>query len=320
MDTENKNNSNEALIRDVVMFAHEEQRRARRWITAGRVTKTVIFFCFIIVAYFIGGRDSSKTAGGTSGTPHIAYVEVVGAIGQGGLADADKLIPALKRAFVAKHSKAIVLKINSGGGSPVHSNRVFRQIMLLKKEHTDKKVYAVVDDIGASGAYYIASAADVIIADPTSIVGSIGVISSSFGYKGLIDKVGIERRVLTAGANKNFLDPYKPMLEKDEMYMKSVLAEIHDQFIKSVREGRGDRLKETPDMFSGLIWTGEGAIKHGLVDQLGDIYTVASLELSEEEKKENLVNYSARPDLMKQLFSRASLEFQQVFSDSWSLK
>ena len=202
--------------------------------------------------------------------PHVAMVDLNGAIMADSPASADLISTGLREAFEAENAQAVLLRINSPGGSPVQSNFVYNEIRRLRAEHPDKKLYAAITDMGASGAYYIASAADEIYADPASIVGSIGVIMANFGLQEAADKLGVERRVYTAGENKDLLDPFAPVKDKDREHVQTMLDEIHQQFIGAVKQGRGDRLKVDghPELFSGLFWTGQRALELGLVDGL----------------------------------------------------
>ena len=221
---------------------------------------------------------------------HVGFVTVSGVIAPDQDASADMIVSGLTRAFEAENSKAVVIKINSPGGSPVQSNQVYNAIKRLRAEYPEKKVYAAITDLGASGAYYIASAADEIYADPASIVGSIGVIMAGFGFEEAAEKLGVERRVLTAGENKAVMDPFSPISPEDRKHMQVMLDEIHQQFITAVKNGRGDRLKADthPEIFSGLFWTGEKAMELGLVDGLKSPGNVARDIVGLEE----MVNYS----------------------------
>ena len=260
--------------RALAIVAHEaivETRRRRRW---------QIFFRFIWMGYLlllllimlnVGGNRDSASGGPTS--EHIAVVPIQGLIAADSDANADDIIRSLEKAFKNPNAKAVFLDINSGGGSPVQSGEIYRAVMRLKGERK-LPVYAVIADAGASGAYFIAASADEIYADPASIVGSIGVISQNFGYRELLGKLGLDPRTFTAGEHKNFLAGDQPLKPEEVAHMQGLLDNIHQQFIKAVRDGRGSRLKETPEMFSGLFWTGEQALPLGLIDALGDKNTL----------------------------------------------
>lgn len=275
------------LIEKMLGSLHVEHRRARRW---GIFFKLLTFtYLFAILGLFWLGNDFNTDD--VVPHPHTALVEVKGPIADDEQANADALVTALREAFKAERSRAVILRINSPGGSPVQSGYVYDEIKRLRALYPEKKVYAVITDIGASGAYYIAAAADEIYADKASLVGSIGVISSSFGFVELIDKLGVERRTLTAGENKAFLDPFAPLQDQDREFWQTVLDTTHKQFIDQVKKGRGDRLQENDELFSGLIWTGEQALELGLIDGLGSSSMVARDIVGAEK----LVDYTSRP-------------------------
>jgi protease-4 len=271
----------------------EEQRLARRW----KMFWRFVWLTAAVAAAWIGMAKTPSTS--ASATPHTAMIEIKGEIGAGGDANAVNILDSLRSAFEDEGSKAVVLVIDSPGGSPVQAGMVNDEIMRLKALHK-KPVYAVVEDTCASAAYYIASAADEIYVDKASIVGSIGVLMDGFGFTGLMEKLGVERRLLTAGANKGFLDPFSPQTEAQRAYALNMLNQIHQQFIAVVREGRGDRLKETPDMFSGLFWSGQQAVSMGLADGLGTIDSVARDVI----KIEDIVDYTRRENVAERLVKR----------------
>lgn len=251
------------LIEKLLMSAQDEQRRARRWSLVFRGLVILYLFALLFLMKWPEGPADVTT------TDHVGIVDVNGVILPDGDASADAIVSGLRDAFGAKHAKAILLRINSPGGSPVQAGIVFDEIRRLRTEHPEKKVYAVIGDVGASGAYYIAAAADEIHVDKASIVGSIGVIMNNFGAEELIRKIGVENRTMTAGENKNILDPFSPVSESQRTHMQHLLDGIHQQFIAAVKEGRRGRLAEDPSIFSGLFWTGEQALKLGLADGLG---------------------------------------------------
>ncbi|MGC8099786.1 signal peptide peptidase SppA [Metapseudomonas otitidis] len=261
------------LLEKAVLAGVQEQRRARRW---------GIFFKLLTFLYLFGALlmfsplfDLQKTA--ARGETHTALVEVRGMIADNEAASADNIVSSLRAAFEDPKTKGVVLRINSPGGSPVQSGYIYDEIRRLRGEHPDTKVYAVITDLGASGAYYIASAADEIYADKASLVGSIGVTAASFGFVDLMGKLGVERRVYTSGEHKAFLDPFQPQKDDETRFWQGVLDTTHRQFIESVKNGRGDRLKVDghPELFSGLVWSGEQALELGLVDKLGSTSYVA---------------------------------------------
>jgi len=283
------------LIEKLVMSLQAEQRRSRRWgIFFKFLTFGYLFALLFMIRSPIG--DSMEASTGQ----HTALVEVNGTISADELASADNIVGALRSAFEAERSKAVVLRINSPGGSPVQSGYIYDEIKRLREEYPDKKVYAVISDIGASGAYYIAAAADEIYADKASLVGSIGVVGGGFGFTGAMEKLGIERRLYTSGENKAFLDPFSPEDEDEVDFWENVLSTTHRQFIEQVREGRGDRLKDDERLFSGLVWTGEQAIELGLVDGLGSSSHVARQIVGHEELKEYGGSRSPLQDLVDQ--------------------
>lgn len=260
--------------RALAAVAHEaivETRRRRRWQIFFRFIWMGYLLLFLLIMHNVGGNRDSASGGPTS--EHIAVVPIQGLIAADSDANADDIIRSLEKAFKNPNAKAVFLDINSGGGSPVQSGEIYRAVMRLKSEHK-LPVYAVIADAGASGAYFIAASADEIYADPASIVGSIGVISQNFGYRELLGKLGLDPRTFTAGEHKNFLAGDQPLKPEEVAHMQGLLDNIHQQFIKAVRDGRGSRLKETPEMFSGLFWTGEQALPLGLIDALGDKNTL----------------------------------------------
>ncbi|XOZ34016.1 S49 family peptidase [Halomonadaceae bacterium KBTZ08] len=277
------------LIEKTMMAMQAEQRRSRRW---GILFKAlVLVYLFAMLFAFQMPFSSGELTPGASG-PHTALVDLEGVIAQGEDASADNLVTALENAFSAEQSQGVVLRINSPGGSPVQADYVYQAIERLKEEYPEKKLHAVISDIGASGAYYIAAAADRIHANPSSLVGSIGVRGGGFGFTGLMDKLGVERRLYTAGENKAFLDPFLPEDPEQVEFWEGVLERTHSQFIERVRQGRGDKLKESrADLFSGLIWTGQKARELGLVDDFNSAGQVARNVIGAED----VVDYSYKP-------------------------
>jgi protease-4 len=268
-----------------------DRRRARRW-------RVFFRFCWLLVgvALVYAVMTARNHTSGPTG-PHTALIEVRGEIAADAEASAQNLIPGIKSAFEDDDAKAIVLRINSPGGSPVQAGMINDEIQRLKKLHPNKKVYAVVEDTCASGAYYIAVAADEIYADKASVVGSIGVLMDSFGATGLMEKLGVERRLLTAGENKGIGDPFSPLPPNQRAFIQNMLDQIHQQFITVVKQGRGNRLKETPEMFSGLFWDGEQALSMGLIDHLGNLDYVAR----EVVKAEEVVDYTPKENVAERL-------------------
>ncbi|WP_414710176.1 S49 family peptidase [Roseateles sp.] len=269
-----------------------DRRIERRWRTAFRLFWLVL--AALLVYSLWQGRHMTPSV-----APHTALVEVRGEIAADSEASAELLLAALKDAFKDDAAQAVVLRINSPGGSPVQAGIVYDEIKRLRKLY-GKPVYAVVEEMCASGAYYIAAAADEIYVDKASVVGSIGVLMDGFGFTGLMDKVGVERRLLTAGENKGMLDPFSPMQPKQRAFAQAMLDQIHQQFIAVVREGRGKRLKETPDTFSGLFWNGEQAVALGLADHFGNLDYVAR----EIVKAEEVVDYTPKDNVAERLAKR----------------
>lgn len=283
------------LIEKLVMSLQSEQRKSRRWGIFFKLLTFIYLFAllFMFKAPFTDGLTEV-------GADHTAVIEVDGPIASDTEASADNIVAALREAFENPAARGIVLRINSPGGSPVQSGYVNDEIERLRQLHPDKKVYAVITDIGASGAYYMAVAADEIYANQASLVGSIGVVSGGFGFTGIMDKLGVERRLYTAGENKAFLDPFQPEEEEEVAFWKEVLETTHGQFIEQVKEGRGDRLADDPKLFTGLLWTGEQALDLGLVDGLGSASYVAREIVGHEE----MVDYTRRASPFQDLVDR----------------
>jgi protease-4 len=282
-----------ATLEKLVMASITEQRSARRWRNGIRIAWLVLLALVVWMGMERGGTttDISK--------PHTAVVEIKGEIASGAEASAELIVAAMRSAFEDEGSKAVVLLINSPGGSPVQAGIINDEIRRLKTKH-NKPVYAVVEETCASAAYYIAVGADQIFVDKASVVGSIGVLMDGFGFTGLMDKLGVERRLMTAGENKGFMDPFSPQTEKQRAFAQAMLDQIHKQFIDVVKTGRGNRLKETPETFSGLFWTGQQAIELGLADQLGNLDFVAR----EVVKAEEIVDYTRKDNVAERLVKR----------------
>ncbi len=279
----------------------QEQRTARRWRIGLRLAWLVFF---IALAWVLLARTATPMS---PTTPHTALIEVRGEISAGSDASAEAVNTALKAAFEDEGARAVVLVINSPGGSPVQAGLINDEIRRLKAKH-DKPVYAVVEESCASAAYYVAVAADSIYVDKASIVGSIGVLMDGFGFNGLMNKLGVDRRLLTAGENKGFLDPFSPMSDKQRAYAQDMLDQIHRQFIAAVKTGRGERLKETAEIFSGLFWSGEQAVQLGLADQFGGVEFVAR----EVVKAEDIIDYTRRENVAERLAKRFGAAFGEV--------
>jgi protease-4 len=282
-----------AILEKLAFASLAEQRLARRWRNVMRLAWLTFF---VVLAWVAIGRSGPVS---DVSTPHTAVVEVKGEIAAGADASAELVVVALREAFEDAGAQAVVLLINSPGGSPVQAGIINDEIKRLKLKHK-KPVYAVVEESCASAAYYIAVAADKIFVDKASIVGSIGVLMDGFGFTGLMDKLGVERRLMTAGENKGFLDPFSPQTEKQRAFAQTMLNQIHQQFIDVVKTGRGTRLKETPETFSGLFWSGQQAIEFGLADQLGNLDFVAREIVQAEE----IIDYTRRENVAERLVKR----------------
>ena len=278
------------VLEKLVLATVAEQRAARRWRIFWR-------FSWIALLLAAGWLMTARDLGSSAKTgPHTAVVDIKGEIAAGSDASAESVVAAMKSAFEDAGAQAVVLLINSPGGSPVQAGIINDEIGRLKAKH-GKPVYAVVEETCASAAYYIAAAADDIFVDKASIVGSIGVLMDGFGFTGTMDKLGVERRLITAGDNKGFLDPFSPMSEQQREYAQAMLDQIHQQFIGVVKAGRGERLKETPETFSGLFWTGQQAVEMGLADRLGNLDYVAR----EVVKAEDVIDYTRRDNVAERL-------------------
>lgn len=290
------------LIEKLVMSLQAEQRRSRRW---GIFFKLLTFGYLLAILFFIRSPFGDGVEGPSGAGAHTAVVEVNGTIARDELASADNIVGALRSAFEAKNARAVVMRINSPGGSPVQAGYIYDEMLRLRSEYPDKKLYAVISDIGASGAYYIAAAADEIYANRASLVGSIGVIAGGFGFTDLMDKIGVDRRLYTAGDNKAFLDPFSPEREEDVEFWQSVLENTHEQFVTAVKEGRGDRLGDHDQLFSGLVWSGEQALEMGLIDGLGSTSWVARQLVGQED----IVDYTRGRSPFRQFMDQLGVSF-----------
>jgi protease-4 len=291
--TEPNNNWERGVLEKLAMSAVQEQRRARHW---GIFFKALTFAYLFLILFMIMGWGGGRAEKSLSGK-HTAMVELNGVIAADSNASADNVISGLQDAFKDKHTQGVILRINSPGGSPVQAGYINDEIRRLRAKYPAIPLYVVVEDMCASGGYYVAAAADKIYVNKASLVGSIGVLMDGFGFTGTMEKLGVERRLLTAGENKGFMDPFSPRNPKHEEFTLGMLAEIHQQFIAVVKAGRGARLKETPDTFSGLFWTGQKAIEMGLADDYGSVDSVARDVI----KAEDIVDYTAHEGLADRL-------------------
>ncbi len=300
------------ILEKAVLASVEEQRRSRRW---GIFFKCLTFAYILLLLLMMGrGCTTATTSGaGSSSNAHLAVIDIIGTIDSSDRSvNSEDTNKALKHAFEAKNSQAIVLNINSPGGSPVQSDEIWQEIRYYKQQYPEKKVYALIGDMGASGAYYIASAADEIWVNPSSLVGSIGVIMPNYGVMGLAQKLGVEDRTLTSGDNKDILSMTKPVNPAQREHVQAVLDNVHSHFIAAVKEGRGKRLKSNdPAIFSGLFWSGEQAVKLGVADRTGSMNS-----LKRELKLDNVLDYTVQRSPFESVLGRVGSEIGQGFSES----
>jgi len=284
----------EHLVAQVSGELMRDRRTDRRWRLAGRLA-----WFLLALAVIWGAVSAQRGKASTPNGPHTALVEIRGEIASEGDASAENIVSALRSAFEEKNAVAVVMRINSPGGSPVQAGIVYDEIKRLKAQY-HKKIYAVCEEVCASGAYYMAVGADEIYVDKASIVGSIGVLMDGFGFTGTMEKLGVERRLITAGANKGMLDPFSPLKPEQRALAQAMIDQIHRQFIAVVKEGRGARLHETPDTFSGLFWNGEEAVNQGLADHFGSLDSVAR----DVVKAEDVVDYTLQENVAERLAKR----------------
>jgi protease-4 len=278
-------------IERVALAAIQEQRRARQW----GIFFKLLLFIYLFALLFIGMGWFGKRE--PAAAKHTALVQLEGVISPSTQASAENVMAGLQDAFKDKRTQGVILRINSPGGSPVQAGHINDEIRRLRAKYPDIPLYAVIEDICASGGYYVATAADRIYVDKASIIGSIGVLMDGFGFTGTLEKLGVERRLLSAGDNKGFLDPFSPVVESQKEHAQQMLTQIHQQFIGVVRQGRGKRLKESPDMFSGLLWVGQRSVDMGLADALGSVEYVAR----EVIKAEDIVDFTPRENVAERL-------------------
>lgn len=291
------------IIQKVLMEHVIEQRRSRRW---GIFFKLIVIIAILFLLYYFFVQNELPQPGITT-QDHAAYIEIYGDIDASQQNNADNIRSSLKSAFTTKQVKGIILRINSPGGSPVQARMIFDAIKYYRAKYPDIKVYATIEELGTSAAYLIASAADEVYADKTSIVGSIGVLINSFGFVDAMKKVGVERRLYIAGKYKGALDPFLPRNPVEDAFVEQQLKIVHQAFIDNVKEGRGDRLKvdQNPDLFSGQFWVGEDALNLGLIDGFGDVYSVTRNII----QVDNLVDYTTTSNLLDRLANRLGASF-----------
>lgn len=290
------------VITRLAFSALNEQRRTRRWNIFFKVLLFSYLFFILLLIYMPVER------GAVSAGRHTAMVSVEGVIAADSAASADAVVTGLRRAFENKNSAGVILRINSPGGSPVQAGYVNDEIRRLRALYPDKPIYAVITDMAASGGYYVAAATDAIYADKASIVGSIGVVMNGFGFTEAMDRLGVQRRLYTAGESKGFLDPFSPVREEEVRHVRRMLETIHQQFISVVKEGRGDRLKGNEELFSGLVWTGQESIELGLVDELASSSHVAREVIGAER----IVDYTPQPGYLEQFTDRLGMAMAKV--------
>lgn len=295
-DSQNRNEDwNKQVLEKLVLSSLQEQRRARQW---GIFFKSLAFIYLFMLLFFglgwLGNSDMSISG------KHTALVDLRGVISPDTISSADNINAGLQQAFKDAKTQGVILRINSPGGSPVQAGYINDEIRRLRVEYPEIPLYAVVEDVCASGGYYVAAAADKIYVDKASIIGSIGVLMNGFGFTGAMEKLGVERRLITAGENKAFLDPFSPVNTEQEEYAKKMLGDIHEQFIQIVQQGRGERLKEGPEIFSGKVWTGQKSIELGLADAMGSAEYVAR----EVIKAEHIVDYTTREGFAERFAKR----------------
>jgi protease-4 len=306
-DNQNPNNTHPGWEREAIeklaYAALNEQKASRRW---GIFFKSLMFG-YLLIVLVIAVYPRFKTGMGQSGSAHTAVVDIVGMIAEGKDTNAADIIESLRNAVKDSNTKGIILHANSPGGSPVQSSYIYDEIKKIKKEQPKLPIYTVVSDMCASGCYFIASASDQIYVNPSSLIGSIGVLMDGFGFVDGMQKLGIERRLLTAGSHKAMLDPFSPPKADETQYMQGLLDQVHQQFISAVKAGRGNRLKETPDMFSGLIWTGEASVKLGIADEFDNEDGV-----SKKIGATKLVNFTHQERLVDKIADKLGASFGQA--------
>ncbi|QOJ10078.1 S49 family peptidase [Nitrosomonas sp. H1_AOB3] len=315
-DTENINKEKweHETLRELVFTSLKEQRKARNW---GIFFRLLMFsYLFVLLFWGLGWLDT-EVAGGTG--KHTALVDLRGEIAPDGLNNAENINNGLKKAFEDRNTAGVILRINSPGGSPVQAGSINDEIRRLRIRYPDIPLYAVVEDICASGGYYVAVAADKIFVDKASVMGSIGVLMDGFGFTGTLEKLGVERRLLTAGENKGFLDPFSPSDPAQREHAKKILAEIHQQFIQVVQDGRGDRLKDNPEVFSGMVWTGAKSVELGLADALGNADYVAR----EVIQAERIVDFTVQQGIAERFarrIGRVATDFLSETRFTWFMR
>jgi len=301
--SDSNNNWEKDAIKEIALAGIKEQKSSRRW---GIFFKLLGFAYLLILILILSSNNINESASITQ--KHTAIVKLSGPIVPGEPGGADSIILGLQDAFSNNNASGVILEINSPGGTPVQASMIYDEIKRLRALHPKKPIYTVITDICASGGYYVAASTEQIYANKSSLVGSIGVRLSSFGFTGTMEKLGIERRQLTAGKNKAMLDPFSPRNKSAENHMVNLLASTHEHFINDVKAGRGDRLKNDPNLFSGLIWNGDQGIELGLVDELGSSAYVAREVIGEKR----MVDYTHQPDFLERFSRRVGKTMMNV--------
>ena len=308
--------SNQAAVgsNEVLERLAEDYMKDRKWKRYIKLGFLGLFLLYILSVIALAGRSGGASVNASK--PHTAVVKLDGVIGGDGGVFANQINKSLQKAFESKLSKAVLLHLNSPGGSPVQSAEINEEILRLRSQYPDKPFYAVMSDVCASGCYYVAVAAEDIYANKSSIVGSIGVRMDSFGFVETLEKLGVERRSITAGKNKAILDPFLPVVPSQQAHARKMLAVVHQQFIDTVQDGRGERLSEDPDIFTGLFWSGETAKKLGLIDDFGSVDYIAR-EIVEQD---TLVDYSYRPSFIEEFSNNLGISISQGVTSAFSNK
>lgn len=302
-----------ATLEKLLFTALKEQRRRRRW---GIFFKLIFIIYIAITFWLIWPNNAAVVPAGSKEKTHVALIDINGEISENAPANADNIITGLQDAFKDKNTKDVILRINSPGGSPVQAADIYDEVRYLRAHYPKIKTYAICSDLCTSAAYYIAAATDEIYANPGSLVGSIGVLMDGFGFVGTLEKLGVQRRLLTSGDHKGFLDPFSPIKTEEQQYAQRLLDDVHQQFIKSVQQGRGKRLKSNPEIFSGLVWTGNQALPLGLIDGFGNLETISRNII----KNENIIDYTYKPNLFQQLADRIGASFSHAVTEQLGLR
>ena len=298
------------VLEKLALSAITEQRRARRW----SVFFKILMFVYLIAVGAMAFYPKFEKGMGDGDKEHTAIVDVLGVIAEGEAANADSIIEGLREAVKNEKTKGVILNINSPGGSPVQSAYIYDEIKRLKTKHPDLPIYAVVSDICASGGYFIAAAADKIYVNKSSMIGSIGVLLNGFGFVNVMEKLGVDRRLITAGKHKGLMDPFSPVNDGETKHMQTLLDQVHQQFIAAVKAGRGDRLVETEDTFTGLVWTGEQGVTLGLADDFGSVDSVARDIIGTKKK----LNFTPQERLLDKIAGKFGASFGHALGTAFT--